>query len=64
MITNQKGATNITDKRVNERRSAEDSLVRINDPGMNSINSNYPQRQAGDILMTINDPGNTITDKR
>ena len=28
-----KGATDITNKRVNERRSAEDSLMKINDPG-------------------------------
>ena len=64
MMTKSRGATNITNKRVNERQSAEDSLVKINAPGMNCINSNYPQQQAGDTMMTINYPGNAITDKR
>ena len=42
MMTNQKGATDITNKRVNERRSAEDNLPA---PG------NYPQGLAGDALV-------------
>ena len=42
MITNQKGATDITNKRVNERRSAEDKL---------QASGNYPQGLSGDALI-------------